>query len=68
MKRDSLEILSSADRSCVSNERRVVASSTAFSRKATERTKARNWAWAHHTDSYDWMDWHSPSSTAEFSQ
>ena len=19
----------------------------------------RNWAWAHHSDSYDWMDWHS---------
>ena len=23
-------------------------------------TPARNWAWAHHSDSYDWMDWHSP--------
>ncbi|MGF6598921.1 hypothetical protein P3T23_003638 [Paraburkholderia sp. GAS448] len=21
---------------------------------------ARNWSWAHHGDSYDWMDWHSP--------
>ncbi|MGF6781905.1 hypothetical protein [Paraburkholderia sp. GAS334] len=23
-------------------------------------TPARNWAWAHHSDLYDWMDWHSP--------
>ncbi len=21
---------------------------------------ARNWAWAHHGDPYDWMDGHSP--------
>jgi hypothetical protein len=23
-------------------------------------TLPRNWAWVHHSDSYDWMDWHSP--------
>ena len=23
-------------------------------------TPARNWAWAHHSDLYDWMDCHSP--------
>lgn len=23
-------------------------------------TLPRNWSWAHHSDSYDWMDWHSP--------
>jgi hypothetical protein len=21
---------------------------------------AMNWAWAHRSDLYDWMDWHSP--------
>ncbi|WP_144157398.1 hypothetical protein [Paraburkholderia sp. BCC1885] len=25
----------------------------------------RNWAWAHNTESYDWMDSHSPSSTRD---
>jgi hypothetical protein len=28
--------------------------------EAISLTSARNWAWAHHSDSYDWMDWHSP--------
>jgi hypothetical protein len=23
-------------------------------------TPGMNWAWAHHSDSYDWMDLHSP--------
>jgi hypothetical protein len=26
---------------------------------------ARNWAWAHNTESYDWMDSHSLFSTEE---
>jgi hypothetical protein len=26
---------------------------------------ARNWAWAHQTDSYDWMDTHTISPSAE---
>lgn len=68
MKRDSLEVLSGADQSCLSNEGRVSASSNAISRKAGERSKTRNWAWAHTAESYDWMDWHSPSSTGEFYQ
>ncbi|CAE6749363.1 hypothetical protein [Paraburkholderia haematera] len=29
------------------------------------RVTARNWAWAHSNESYDWMDSHSPSSTQE---
>ncbi len=30
--------------------------------EATGPNVARNWAWAHPSDSYDWMDWHSPFS------
>jgi hypothetical protein len=32
-----------------------------------ESTKSapRNWAWAHTSDSYDWMDSHSPLPSAE---
>ncbi|MGF6723130.1 hypothetical protein P3T43_002485 [Paraburkholderia sp. GAS41] len=25
----------------------------------------RNWAWAHHTESYDWMDTHSLSGSRD---
>ncbi|MDH6147666.1 hypothetical protein OKW46_001591 [Paraburkholderia sp. WSM4179] len=32
--------------------------------EATSIITARNWAWAHHSDSYDWMDWHSPFPAA----
>jgi hypothetical protein len=24
----------------------------------------QNWTWAHYSDSYDWMDWHTPCSAA----
>ena len=27
---------------------------------ADDLTSPRNWAWTHRSDSYDWMDWHSP--------
>jgi hypothetical protein len=30
-------------------------------------TPARNWAWAHATDSYDWMDSVGPLSTSDLS-
>lgn len=26
---------------------------------------SRNWAWAHSTESYDWMDSHSPFNTRD---
>jgi len=26
---------------------------------------ARNWAWLHNTETYDWMDSHSPFSTRD---
>jgi len=29
------------------------------------QTPVRNWAWAHNTESYDWMDSHSPSTTSD---
>ncbi|TDY23061.1 hypothetical protein B0G81_3391 [Paraburkholderia sp. BL6665CI2N2] len=32
--------------------------------EATSPNSARNWAWAHSGDAYDWMDWHSPFPAA----
>ncbi|RZF27298.1 hypothetical protein EVC45_23270 [Paraburkholderia sp. UYCP14C] len=30
------------------------------SKKEQAAAVPRNWAWAHHSDSYDWMDTHTP--------
>jgi hypothetical protein len=32
---------------------------------ADAKPATRNWAWAHTSDSYDWMDSHSPLPSAE---
>ncbi len=47
--------------------RRDARSKSSESSQTIDDTKAsaRNWAWAHHTDSYDWMDMHSPFSPAD---
>ncbi|BCG05473.1 hypothetical protein PPGU19_100410 (plasmid) [Paraburkholderia sp. PGU19] len=29
-------------------------------RAATSAASSANWAWTQSSDSYDWMDWHSP--------
>jgi hypothetical protein len=31
-------------------------------------TPTSNWAWAHHGELYDWMDWHSPFPAASPSE
>ncbi|RDJ97584.1 hypothetical protein [Paraburkholderia lacunae] len=31
------------------------------------RAPTPNWAWAHRTESYDWMDSHSPFTAADLS-
>lgn len=33
----------------------------------SKRAPAPNWAWAHSTDSYDWMDSHSPFPPSDLS-
>jgi hypothetical protein len=42
------------------SDRRDVGSAANDIVEVINPTPARNWAWAHHSDSYDWMDWHSP--------
>jgi hypothetical protein len=34
-------------------------------RFGSKRGAGRNWAWAHSTESYDWMDVHGPFVAAE---
>jgi hypothetical protein len=47
--------------------RPVTSSASSESSQATDDKKAsaRNWAWAHHSEAYDWMDSHSPFSPAD---
>lgn len=42
------------------NDRNDLGSASNHIVEVINPTPARNWAWAHHSDSYDWMDWHSP--------
>jgi hypothetical protein len=42
------------------NDRSDVGSPSNHDVEVINPTPARNWAWAHHSDSYDWMDWHNP--------
>ena len=34
----------------------------------SKHAPSRNWAWAHVSDSYDWMNSHSPAPSAELSE
>ena len=42
------------------NDRSDVGSASNHVVEMNNPTLPRSWAWAHHSDSYDWMDWHSP--------
>lgn len=42
------------------NDRSDVGSMSNDVDEVSDPGSARNWAWAHHSDLYDWMDWHSP--------
>jgi hypothetical protein len=42
-----------------------VTSEQASHAESNGREQARNWAWAHSHESYDWMDSHSPSTTLD---
>jgi len=58
MKRESLNFRNIDDHSGAGVRARV---EVASSDKAQAAAAPRNWAWAHFSDSYDWMDSHSPS-------
>jgi hypothetical protein len=42
------------------NDRSDVDSASNHVVEVINPTLPRIWAWAHHSDSYDWMDWHCP--------
>ena len=48
------------DHRSVPNDRSDVGSASNQVVERTNPTPARNWAWVHNADSYDWMDSHSP--------
>ncbi len=58
MKRESLNFRNIDDHSGAGVRARVEVVS---SDKAQAAAIPRNWAWAHVSDSYDWMDSHSPA-------
>jgi hypothetical protein len=49
------------DHRCGTNDRSDAGAASIPVVEVINPTPARNWAWAHHSDLYDWMDWHSPS-------
>jgi hypothetical protein len=57
MKRESLNFRNIDDHGGAGVRARIEAVS---SEKAQAAAVPRNWAWAHFSDSYDWMDTHSP--------
>ncbi|MEI6000467.1 hypothetical protein H3V53_25705 [Paraburkholderia bengalensis] len=62
MKRESLNFRNIDDHSGAGARVRVEAVST---EKAQAAAVPRNWAWAHASESYDWMDTHSPAPVTE---
>lgn len=61
MKRESLNFRNIDDHSGAGVRARVEAVSSEKTQAAQADAVPRNWAWAHVSDSYDWMDAHSPS-------
>jgi hypothetical protein len=66
MNHDSSKMRSAVEERCGSGAR-VTRPANDESQTGKARPPARNWAWAHGGESYDWMDWHSPSATAGLS-
>ncbi|BCZ82598.1 hypothetical protein PTKU64_62730 [Paraburkholderia terrae] len=62
MKREPLNFRNIDDHSGAGVRTRIEAVS---SENAQAAAVPRNWAWAHFSDSYDWMDSHSPSVVTE---
>ena len=63
MKYDSSNILNIEAQGGTSVRRGTKSASSEVSQAMAEKKAiARNWAWAHHSESYDWMDTHSPFS------
>ncbi len=69
MNYDSSIFRKSGVRSRVSDDGDALSQTNGISQKSSSaHAPARNWAWAHRTDSYDWMDSHCPFSTSGFSK
>jgi hypothetical protein len=66
MKRESLSFRNIDDQSGAGVRNRVgVVSNEQSQESSVPRVPSRNWAWAHISDTYDWMDSHSPSPTSD---
>jgi len=65
MKRESLNFRNIDDHSGAGARGCAGVVSSEQSRTAGAKSAARNWAWAHTGDAYDWMDSHSPLPSAE---
>jgi hypothetical protein len=66
MKYDSLNFLNSEAQGGASVRCGVSSASSEGSQTMEDKqAPARNWAWAHRSESYDWMDSHSPFSPAD---
>lgn len=65
MKRESLNFRNIDDHSGAGARGCAGVGSGEQSRAAGAKPASRNWAWAHTSDSYDWMDSHSPLPSAE---
>ncbi|MBP0588697.1 hypothetical protein J8I87_02985 [Paraburkholderia sp. LEh10] len=65
MKRESLSFRNIDDQSGAGVRNRVVTASKQQVQAVAAQAQPRNWAWAHISDSYDWMDSHSPVAVTE---
>jgi hypothetical protein len=63
MKRETLNFRHTDDHCGATAPARVEVVS---SKKAQAAAVARNWAWAHYSDSYDWMDTHTPGIVTDW--
>jgi hypothetical protein len=67
MNRGALQFQTHADRSRADEHGDAPAASSNDIVRAGEFMRSRSWAWAHASESYDWMDSHSPSLAAGLS-